>query len=67
MANVLVVDDESAIVQLLTLALNQSGCTVLNASSGVEALMPFSSYRSKIDLLMTDITMPGMNGLELVE
>jgi CheY-like chemotaxis protein len=29
--------------------------------------MLFSSYRSKIDLLLTDITMPGMNGLELVE
>ena len=67
MANVLVVDDESAIVQLLKLVLTQYGCTVLSASGGVEALMLFSSYRSTIDLLLTDVAMPGMTGVELVE
>jgi len=67
MASVLVVDDEPAIVELLTVVLQLNGCACLSASSGVEALLLFSSYRSKIDLVLTDVVMPGMNGVELVE
>lgn len=67
MANVLVVDDEPMIVQLVTMALKQNGYTVLTASGGVEALMVYSSYHSKVDLVLTDVVMPGMNGVELAE
>jgi two-component system, cell cycle sensor histidine kinase and response regulator CckA len=67
MANVLVVDDEPMIVQLVTMALKQNGYTVLIASGGVEALMVYSSYHSQIDLVLTDVVMPGMNGVELAE
>lgn len=65
MANILVVDDEPALLQLVTMVLKQNGHTVLSASSGVEALMLYSSYQSKVDLVLTDIMMPGMNGIEL--
>jgi len=67
MANVLVVDDEPMIVQFVTMALKQHGHTVLTASGGVEALMVYSSYHSKVDLVLTDVVMPGMNGVELAE
>jgi two-component system, cell cycle response regulator CpdR len=67
MANVLVVDDEPALLQLVTMVLKQSGHTVLTASSGVEALMLYSSYQSKVDLVLSDVMMPGMNGIELAK
>ncbi len=66
MANVLVVDDQPSLLQLVSMILTQTGHTVLCASSGVEALMVFSSYHSKIDLVLTDLQMPGMNGIELL-
>jgi two-component system cell cycle sensor histidine kinase/response regulator CckA len=67
MANVLVVDDEPNLLQLVVMILKQNGHTVLSASNGVEALMVYSSYHSKFDLVLTDVMMPGMNGIELVE
>jgi CheY-like chemotaxis protein len=66
MANVLVVDDQASLLELVSMILTQTGHTVLCASSGVEALMVFSSYHSKIDLVLTDVQMPGMNGIELL-
>jgi two-component system, cell cycle sensor histidine kinase and response regulator CckA len=67
MASILVVDDEASLVQLVTMILRQSAYTVLSASSGVEALMVYSSYRTEVDLVLTDIMMPGMNGIELAQ
>jgi len=40
--------------------------SVITAESGVEALTIFESYRDRIDLIVTDVMMPGMSGLELV-
>jgi CheY-like chemotaxis protein len=66
MANILVVDDETSLLQLVTMILGQAGHTVLSASSGVEALMVFASYPHKFDLILSDVLMPGMTGIELV-
>jgi CheY-like chemotaxis protein len=65
MANVLVVDDEPSLLRLVIMILKENGHTVLSASSGVEALMLYSSYQSEVHLVLTDIQMPGMNGIEL--
>ena len=65
MPSVLVVDDEPVIVQLVAMVLKQNGYAVLTASGGVEALMVYSSYHSKVDLVLTDVVLPGMNGVEL--
>ena len=65
MPSVLVVDDEPVIVQFAAMVLKQNGYGVLTASGGVEALMVYSSYQSKVDLVLTDVVMPGMNGVEL--
>jgi two-component system, cell cycle sensor histidine kinase and response regulator CckA len=67
MANVLVVDDEPVLLQLVSMILKQNGHAVLSASSGVEALMVYSSYQSRVDLVLSDVMMPGMNGIELAE
>jgi two-component system, cell cycle sensor histidine kinase and response regulator CckA len=67
MANILVVDDEPSLLQLVTMVLKQHGHTVLSASNGVEALMVYSSYQARVDLVLSDVMMPGMNGIELAE
>src|SRR5262249_19742702 len=66
MATVLVVDDDSGIRKLVSTILEMSGHQVLTASNGLEGLMVYSSYHSRLDLVITDIDMPQMNGVELV-
>ena len=62
---VLVVDDEAPIRSVLTAALSRAGAQVGAAASGEEALALLSSSDYEVDLLMTDLTMPGMDGFEL--
>ena len=47
--------------------LEEQGYTVLAASTGEEALHLARQYNADIDLVFTDVVMPGMNGSELVE
>lgn len=65
MATVLVVDDERPILTLLSRMLRREH-TVIAAESGIEALAIYESFSDRIDLIITDVTMPGMSGLELV-
>jgi CheY-like chemotaxis protein len=65
MNRVLVVDDEPSILKLMVHVL-RSEYSVITAESGIEALAIFESYPGQIDLIVTDITMPSMSGLELV-
>ncbi|HXC61943.1 MAG TPA: HD domain-containing phosphohydrolase [Nitrospiria bacterium] len=62
---ILVVDDEPFIIELCQRFLTAAGYTVQTALSGEEALRLFKPYRP--DLVLTDIRMPGMNGLELIQ
>ena len=62
---VLVVDDDATVRQLLVELLNKQGHKVLNASNAADALLQIQSARQPIDLLITDIIMPGSNGREL--
>jgi two-component system KDP operon response regulator KdpE len=62
-ASILVVDDEREIVRALQRALTAHGYTVLTASSGEEALNMFTQHR--LDLLLLDLLLPGMSGLEV--
>jgi two-component system cell cycle sensor histidine kinase/response regulator CckA len=64
---VLVVDDEALVRRLICTMLERAGFTVVEAGSGAEALNLFQQHRSRINLLLTDIIMPGMAGTELVE
>jgi two-component system cell cycle sensor histidine kinase/response regulator CckA len=63
---VLVVDDEPLVRELVSTALEREGYTVLVASSGEEALARASAHAAPIDLVVTDVAMPGLRGPELV-
>ena len=62
MPTVLVVDDQSAIRNLLALILEREGFSVLTAECGREALSVSRKHLKDIDLLVSDISMPGMDG-----
>ena len=61
----LVVDDDPAIRELVAHTLKRANFSVLTANSGLEAISLLQSHNNKIDLVVTDIEMPGMSGLEL--
>jgi two-component system, cell cycle sensor histidine kinase and response regulator CckA len=64
---VLLVEDDAAVRGLAREVLQEQGYTVLPAANGEEALQIVETYQGRIDLLMTDVIMPGMAGDELVE
>jgi len=66
-ATILVVDDEEAIRRMMAKMLGNSGYTVLNASSAVEALSVCEEKSTTLQLVVTDVAMPGMNGFDLAE
>jgi CheY-like chemotaxis protein len=64
---VLVVEDARPLRDLICEALTRFGCTVLSACDGPEALRLVEQRQTAIDLLVTDIVMPGMNGQALAK
>jgi CheY-like chemotaxis protein len=62
---ILVVDDEPAVVNLVKLILEAAGYRVLAACDGQQALALFDNRSQSIDLLLTDINMPNVSGLQL--
>jgi PAS domain S-box-containing protein len=62
---VLVVEDEAVVRRLASVVLRQQGYTVLEATDGVEALRICERYQGPLDLLLTDLVMPQMNGRQL--
>lgn len=65
---ILLVEDEPALLKVGKLLLSRNGYTVLTATDGVEALAVWAEHRAEIDLLYTDMVMPGkLTGLQLAE
>ncbi len=62
---VLMVDDEPDVTSLLSYAMRKEPYIIATASSGMEALEIFRTTPGGIDILITDIKMPGIDGLEL--
>ncbi|MBJ6727589.1 PAS domain S-box protein [Geomesophilobacter sediminis] len=62
---ILLVEDEAAIMNLGTTMLSKLGYKVLSANSPEEAKELAEKNQGRIDLLVTDIIMPGMNGRDL--
>ena len=66
-ATILVVDDEAPVRIMVARMLSLSGYSVVSAESGEEAIAIAQEYAAPLDLLLTDVRMPGMSGPELVE
>jgi two-component system, cell cycle sensor histidine kinase and response regulator CckA len=66
-ATILVAEDEPAVRVLVTQTLEQLGYNVLEATDGYEALNVIERRKGEIDLLLTDVIMPLMNGQELAK
>ncbi|BCO09463.1 hypothetical protein GF1_18390 [Desulfolithobacter dissulfuricans] len=62
---ILVVDDEESVRQLLADTLTPIGYTIFEAATGEEAVELVQTKAPDVDLLLTDVIMPGMNGKEL--
>jgi two-component system cell cycle sensor histidine kinase/response regulator CckA len=62
---ILLVEDEPAISRVTSRVLRAQGYTVLTASSPEEALVLARTHPGEIDLLLTDVIMPNMNGRKL--
>ena len=64
-ATILVVDDDEAVREVARDLLVEHGYSVLEAADGPEALRLCEGRQEPIDLLLTDVVMPGMTGIEL--
>ena len=62
---VLLVEDEESVRQLVRETLQAKGYQVLEAENGEAALRIASAHQGSIDMLITDVVMPGMSGREL--
>lgn len=64
MATILAADDSTSLRQMVSYALRQAGHNVIEATNGAEALDQARSHQA--DLVLSDVNMPVMDGLELV-
>ena len=65
MKYVLVAEDEASIRDFVVINLHRSGYEVIETSNGEEAIKLFDEYESKIDIVILDIMMPSVDGLEV--
>ena len=64
---VLAVDDDPGMLELLEEVLRPLGYNILSADSGEEAIEMAAMHQDKIDLLLTDVLLPGIKGQELAK
>jgi PAS domain S-box-containing protein len=64
---ILVVEDEPSILELITIMLKRQGYTVLAARTPAEAILLGQHHIDEIDLILSDVVMPEMNGRELAK
>ena len=64
---VLVVEDETGVRSLMRTALERQGYVVLEANDASDALRIATTHQGPIDLLLSDVVMPGLNGPDLAQ
>ena len=62
---ILLVEDEASVQTVIGRLLGKLGYTVLFADNGQECISVFDDYVDRIDLIITDIVMPGQTGIEM--
>lgn len=62
---ILLVEDENALREITAITLRSAGYTVVEADSPAKAIQLVTTHREPIHLLLTDVIMPHMNGVEL--
>ena len=67
MMTILVVEDDPLILGFETAILKRAGHRVLSAANGIDGAALFSRHYDEIDALVTDISLPGMRGVEFAE
>lgn len=63
---ILVVDDDATTREITEAKLASQGFRVITAVNGLHAMQRLKGSQDKIDLVITDIAMPGQNGLDLI-
>ena len=66
-ATILAVDDDRAVLGLVSMALNGAGYRVLSADGGWAAIAAYDASEDRIDLLLTDVIMPDLTGPVVAE
>jgi DNA-binding response OmpR family regulator len=65
-ATVLIVDDEPAIRELMKAYLEIEGFEVITARNGLEGLRSYKRNKDRVNLIITDLDMPAMNGDDMI-
>jgi DNA-binding NtrC family response regulator len=65
-STILVAEDDDGVRELILVALRRRGYTVLGTPNGNEAMRVLASDGPDVDLLVSDVNMPGAGGLELL-
>ena len=64
---VLLIDDEPMVTDICEMMLKRLGLQVLKAYSGPEGIEIYETCQNRIDLIISDFNMPGMNGQQVVD
>lgn len=63
---ILIVDDEPVVLNFITTFLQNVGYRTEDASDGDKALEIFREHAGQFDLVLTDLTLPGLSGIDLI-
>jgi two-component system chemotaxis response regulator CheY len=64
---ILVVDDSPTIVKFVSFSLRSKGYSVITACDGMDAIEKISGLPQPVDLVITDLNMPNLDGFSLIE
>lgn len=63
---IMVVDDSPTIVKFVSFSLRNKGFSVVTACDGMDAIEKISGHPKPVDLIITDLNMPNVDGYELI-
>jgi CheY-like chemotaxis protein len=63
----MVVEDETSVRELTSVVLRRAGYEVIAVGDGAEAMARLEDQPASLDILVTDVVMPGMSGIDLAE